>query len=111
MTNYPEMVAGEGRLCTDLMERCAGRVVAKLGAEGLYFVGVPGAELGVALKIQDGSSRGVGPAILAVLRQLDLISEDDLGALSSHAYPDLTNTRGEVVGQIRPAIQLSSPSS
>jgi L-asparaginase II len=109
MTSYPEMVAGEGRLCTDLMEQTVGRVVAKSGAEGLYFVGVPGAELGVALKVEDGSGRAVGPAILAVLRHLDLISEDDLGALWSHAYPDVYNTCGEVVGQVRPEIVLRSP--
>jgi L-asparaginase II len=111
MTSYPEMVGGEGRLCTDLMERAAGRLLAKSGAEGLYCIGVPGAELGVALKIEDGSARAAGPAILAVLRQLDLISEDDLGALSSHAYPDLINTCGDLVGQIRPRIALRSPSA
>ena len=109
MTSYPEMVAGEGCLCTDLMEQTAGRLFAKAGAEGLYCVGVPGAELGVALKIEDGSRRAVGPAVLEVLRQLDIISEDDLGALSSHAYPDLINSCGEVVGQIRPDITLSTP--
>lgn len=110
MTSYPEMVAGEGRLCTDLMEQTEGRLFAKTGAEGLYCVGVPGAEIGVALKIEDGSPRAVAPAVLAVLRQLDLISEDDLGALWSHAYPDLINSCGEVVGQIRPNISLSTPS-
>jgi L-asparaginase II len=109
MTNYPEMVAGEGRLCTALMEHTAGRLFAKIGAEGLYCVGVPGAELGVVLKVEDGSTRAVGPAILEVLRQLDLISEDDLGALSSHAYPDLFNSCGELVGQIRPRLTLSIP--
>ena len=66
MTNYPEMVAGEGRLCTDLMEHTAGRLFAKAGAEGLYCVGVPGAELGVVLKVEDGSGRAVAPAVLAV---------------------------------------------
>jgi L-asparaginase II len=109
MTSYPEMVAGEGRICTDLMEQTAGRLFAKAGAEGLYCVGVPGAELGVVLKIEDGASRAVAPAILAVLRQLDLISEDDLGALWSHAYPDLHNTCGDVVGQIRCDLQLRTP--
>lgn len=109
MTSYPEMVAGHGRLCTALMERSAGRLFAKVGAEGLYCVGVPGAELGIALKVEDGSIRAVGPAILAVMRQLDLISEDDLGALSSHAYPDLINSCGELVGQIRPRLNLRTP--
>jgi L-asparaginase II len=109
MTSYPEMVAGEGRLCTDLMEQTAGRLFAKVGAEGLYCVGVPGAELGVVIKIEDGASRAVGPAILSVLRQLDLISEDDLGALWSHAYPDLFNSNGELVGQVRANLTLNSP--
>jgi L-asparaginase II len=107
MTAYPEMVAGQGRLCTDLMQRTGGRVVAKVGAEGVYCVGIPGAELGVAMKVEDGARRAVGPAILAILRQLDMISEDDLGALYRHAYPELRNTRGETVGQIRANLTLS----
>lgn len=111
MTNYPEMVGGEGRLCTILMEHTAGRLLAKSGAEGIFCVGVPGAELGVVLKVEDGSSRAVAPAILAVLRQLDLISEDDLGALGTHAYPDLVNSCGDIVGQIRPEIQLRTPTA
>jgi L-asparaginase II len=109
MTSYPEMVAGEGRLCTELMRQTHGRVFAKVGAEGVYCVGVPGAELGIALKVEDGASRAVPPAVLSVLRQLDLISEDDLGALLPFAYPQVTNTLGEVVGEIRAGIRLDSP--
>jgi L-asparaginase II len=111
MTSYPEMVAGERRLCTDLMEQTAGRLFAKAGAEGLYCVGVPGAELGVVLKVADGARRAVAPAILAVLRQMDLISEDDIGALWSHAYPDVFNTCGDLVGQVRPRLDLRTPSA
>ena len=106
MTSYPEMVAGEGRLCTDLMACAGGRLFAKVGAEGIYCVGVPGAELGIALKIEDGAQRAIGPAVLAVLRELDLISEDDLGRLLRHAFPEVVDTRGEVVGQVRPRIEL-----
>lgn len=109
MVTHPEMVAGQGRLCTDLMRRVEGRIFAKLGAEGVYCVGVPGAEIGVAIKIEDGSMRAVGPAILAVLREADLISEDDFGALHKHAFPELRNTRGERVGQLRPRIVLRHP--
>jgi L-asparaginase II len=109
MTAYPEMVAGTGRLCTRLMRQSAGRLFAKVGAEGLYCVGVPGAELGIALKVEDGSSRAVAPAALAVLRQLELIGEDDLGALYDHAFPLLLNTRGETVGKITARIGLRTP--
>jgi len=109
MTAHPEMVAGEGRICTELMRQAGGRLFAKVGAEGVYCVGVPGAELGIALKVEDGAARAVAPAILGVLRELDLISEDDYGALHHHAYPELLNTRGEPVGQVRPAIALRAP--
>jgi L-asparaginase II len=106
MTEHPEMVAGEGRLCTDLMRCTEGRVFAKLGAEGVYCVGVPGAELGIALKVEDGAGRALAPALLGLLRTLDLISEDDLGVLMRHAFPEVRNTRGEVVGQLRPRLKL-----
>ncbi|HYJ80986.1 MAG TPA: asparaginase [Longimicrobiaceae bacterium] len=109
MTAHPEMVAGEGRICTDLTRRAAGRLFAKVGAEGVYCVGVPGAELGIAIKVEDGAARAVAPAIVALLRELDLISEDDFGALHAHVYPDLFDTRGEVVGQLRPRVVLRSP--
>jgi L-asparaginase II len=109
MTTYPEMVAGEGRLCSELMLAAHGRVFAKIGAEGVYCVGIPGAELGIALKVEDGAQRAVGPAILSVLRQLDLISEDDLGVLYRHAYPQVVNTRGEPVGELRARIELDAP--
>ncbi|MBA4156127.1 MAG: asparaginase [Gemmatimonadetes bacterium] len=109
MMDYPEMVAGLGRLCTELMVQVEGRMFAKIGAEGVYCVGVPGAELGIALKVEDGGKRAVAPAILAILRQLDLISEEDLGALQAHAFPEIGNSCGEIVGQIRPNIRLTTP--
>ena len=109
MTRHPEMVAGEGRICTMLMRQTEGRMFAKVGAEGVYCVGIPGAELGIAVKVEDGATRAVGPAILGVLRGLDLISEDDFGSLYTHAYPEVVNTRGESVGQLRPDIRLHTP--
>lgn len=109
MLAHPQMVAGSGRLCTELMRRGGGRLFAKTGAEGVYCVGVPGAELGIALKVEDGADRAVAPAILTLLRQLELLSEDDFGALHAHAFPSLTNTRGETVGRIATRIRLVAP--
>jgi L-asparaginase II len=106
MTTHPEMVAGENRICTELMRISEGRLVAKIGAEGLFCLGVPGAGLGIAVKVEDGAARAVAPAILAILRQLELVSEDDHGRLASYAYPDLRNTVGDVVGELRPNLRL-----
>jgi L-asparaginase II len=106
MTLHPDMIAGPGRLCTELGRLSDGRFFAKIGAEGIYCVGVPGAELGIALKVEDGSTRAVAPAVAGVLRELDLISEDDFGALHHLVFREISNTRGEVTGQLRPVIRL-----
>lgn len=106
MARHPEMVGGTDRLDTDLTRASAGRIVAKVGAEGVYVAAVPGAELGIALKVEDGAKRAAGPALVAVLRALGLLSDDELAALSRHAEVDLTNTRGERVGAIRAAVEL-----
>ncbi len=106
MMSFPQYVAGTGRLCTLLMRAADGRVMAKAGAEGVYCVAVPGAELGIALKVEDGAARAAEPAILAVLRALSLLSDDEMAELAAFAEPSIGNTRGETVGRIRAAIQL-----
>jgi L-asparaginase II len=106
MSRHPEYVGGTGRLCTELSRAVQGRIVAKTGAEGVYCVAVPGAELGIALKVEDGATRASEPALLAVLRALTLISDEEMAALSSFAEPLITNTRGERVGRIRASITL-----
>jgi L-asparaginase II len=111
MAAHPEMVAGPGRICTELGRLSEGRLFAKVGAEGVYCVGVPGAELGIALKVEDGAERAVAPAVAGVLRELDLISEDDFGALHRHVFREITNTRGEVTGQLRPVVRLRATAS
>jgi L-asparaginase II len=64
---------------------------AKGGAEGLLCAAGDG--IGVALKVEDGNGRAVGPAAAAFFRQLDL----DLGDL---AVVPLENSRGELAGEI-----------
>jgi L-asparaginase II len=108
MLRHPEYVGGTGRMCTELMRHTAGRIFAKVGAEGVYCAGIPGAELGIALKVEDGSRRGAEPALLAVLRHLSMLSEDELAELARFAEPDVINTRGEVVGGVRARIRLEA---
>jgi len=106
MAKHPEYVGGSGRLCTELSRAVQGRILAKTGAEGVYCVAVPGAELGIALKVEDGATRASEPALLAVLRALALLSDDEMAALASFAEPSITNTRGERVGRIRATVTL-----
>jgi len=55
---------------------------------------------GVAVKVEDGSRRAVEPALMAVLSSLGALSASELSELEAFCAPDVTNTRGEVVGEI-----------
>jgi L-asparaginase II len=109
MSQYPEMVAGEGRLDTDLMRAANSHqpvLFSKGGAEGFHGVGVFARNkqpaFGVTWKIGDGDGkRGGHPAVIEALKQLSLLDESALTALRSyHAWP-VTNHRGLEVGEVR----------
>jgi L-asparaginase II len=100
MARHPEYVAGERRLCTELIRVTGGRVLPKVGAEGVYGVAVPGSGLGVALKVEDGGRRALEPALVAALWGLGVLSVEEAARLSAFGSREVTNTRGEVVGRI-----------
>jgi L-asparaginase II len=106
MTSHPEFVAGTDRLDTALMRVARGRLFAKVGAEGYYCAGIPEQRLGIALKVEDGAKRASEPALLGVLRAVDALSDSDLEQLRDFAQPQILNTRGETVGEVRARIQL-----
>lgn len=107
MTTYPEFVAGTGRLCTLLMQTARPlRLFAKVGAEGYYCAGVPDMRLGIALKVEDGAKRAAEPALLATLRAVDALTDSQLAALREFSQPQVLNTRGEAVGEVRVHLPL-----
>ncbi len=73
MGAYPELVAGEGRACTELMRAMAGRVAIKTGAEAVFVAIVPERRMGIAIKITDGGTRGAEAAIAALLVRLGVL--------------------------------------
>jgi L-asparaginase II len=72
-----------------------------VGAEGIRCVGVRGERpLGIALKIEDGSKRASEAVILEVFVRLNLISENELAALSHLRKPVIVNYAGIETGWI-----------
>ncbi len=96
MLRHPELIAGEGRPCTELMRAHPGRVIAKVGAEGVYCALLLQEGLGVALKVADGHALASALALAAVLETLGLRPRPE----SLGARPNV-NTRGETVGELR----------
>lgn len=99
----PMMVAGQGRFCTDVMTRYAGRAFVKVGAEGVYCAGFPEIGLGAAVKIDDGERRAAELVVAAVLETVLRLPRDALAHLPERR---LTNWRGITVGKIATAPDL-----
>ncbi|MGH7599299.1 MAG: asparaginase [bacterium] len=103
--NAPDMIAGEDRFDTDLMRVTNGRIIAKIGAEGVQCLGVAGEHrLGMALKMCDGSHRAVPSVVLAVLLKLGLISTDEYVQLPNYHHVIIKNHRHIETGFIEAVI-------
>lgn len=96
MILHPELIAGEGRPCTEMMRAHPGRIVTKIGAEGVYSAFLVREELGVALKVEDGHGPAAALAMAAILAELGVKPQPD----ALRATP-VTNSRGDVVGELR----------
>ena len=86
-----EYMGGTKSFCTQVVTETEGRVFAKVGAEGVYGAWIPGAEIGIAIKCEDGAPRAAEAALVAVLRELG----HPIGSYSSL----VRRWGGEVVGQ------------
>ena len=98
MRAHPEMVGGTGRIDSDLIRATGGRVICKVGAEGLWCIGVEGRDLGIAVKSEDGSPRPAHLVGLSVLRALGAITESEWPRLSVHSDTERRNHRRLLVG-------------
>lgn len=106
MATYPELVAGEGRACTEIMRATDGRVTIKTGAEGVFVAIIPERGIGVALKIADGATRASECAMAAILVRLGVLDPAHPAA-RARMNPPITNRRDQVCGEMKPAAALT----
>jgi len=113
MNAYPELIGGtSNRLDTELMRAAPGRLVSKVGAEGVYTAGINPSErwpkgLGLAIKIEDGDDKRARPTVvIESLRQLDVLPDESLEAVARYAFFPVLNRRGDVVGEVSASFKL-----
>jgi L-asparaginase II len=113
MTAYPQLIGGTSdRLDTEVMRAAPGRIVSKVGAEGVYTAGILPSErwpngLGLAIKIEDGDDKRARPTVVVEsLRQLGVLSDATLEAVARYAFFPVQNRRGDIVGEIRASFEL-----
>lgn len=102
MCDHPLLVAGEGSACSELMAATDDKVAIKTGAEGVYVAILPNQGLGVALKIEDGTTRASEAAIASILVRLGVLSLDHPMA-KKRINPHILNCLKVDTGFIRPA--------
>jgi L-asparaginase II len=109
MTKFPELIGGSERLDTMLMQTAEGKIISKVGAEGIWLCGILPSErfpkgASIALKIEDGDDKRARPVVAVALLK-------HLGILPPDALPDLSpmpvkNRRGDIVGKVEATINL-----
>jgi L-asparaginase II len=92
MRLHPDLLRGPVAADAVVMRALDGWI-AKGGAEGLFCASAPDG-LGLALKVEDGAFRAIGPALELVLERLGLPAD-------GVSDPLVRNSRDEIVGLLR----------
>ncbi len=79
MNNAPQMIAGEGGFCTELIKNTNGKLIGKLGADGVYCLAARNKGIGIAIKIENGNyARAIPPVIMRCLEDLDILTSEEI---------------------------------
>jgi len=96
---YPNLVAGEGRIDTQIIQAYPNKCISKMGGEAVLGFALTDEKIGIAIKIEDGSNRAMIPILLRTLENLgiDVKNSESLNKLLS--LPIYNNSK-KVVGFI-----------
>lgn len=92
--------AGTTRFGTPFNAESDGAWLGKIGGEGIYCVSFRDKGTAIVLKVQDGNSRAIPPALLHAMREWELIDEDQLRRLSDWIEVERKNPAGRSLGPI-----------
>ncbi len=107
MAKHPELVGGTGRLCTEAPLATDGRVLIKVGAEGVYAGLAMGPNpIGFALKIDDGTRRAAEVAVCWLIKKFCHLQTAEIDRLRPWLQPEVRTVAKRPAGVIRPASGL-----
>ena len=101
MTKFPELTSSPGRVPLQIMLATKGRLLAKEGAEGVLCVAALDDDWGLAVKVEDGAIRAVGPATVRLMELAGVLRAGERSALSEVSEAVIENTLGSEVGRVR----------
>ena len=104
MTQYPELIGGAGRVDTTLMQITEGKLLAKVGADGVLCVARVHQGEGLAFKLSDGAAEVRDLALVQILLQLGWLNESEAKDPRLKPFLDKKqrkNTQGKTVGEFQ----------
>jgi len=113
MISCPEMIGGTDRLDTIIMQALQGKIISKIGAEGVYAAGVLPNEkwktgLGIAFKIEDGEDKRARAVVaIELFRQLGILDERATETLDEFSPMLIKNRRDDKVGEVKASFDLT----
>lgn len=97
---YPEIIAGTNRVDTQVMTAERGKYISKIGGEAVLGFGIPGKNIGFAIKLEDGANRAMLPTIIKSLELLGQdCSNDEIQKLKTQ---NIENNAKSIVGKVYP---------
>lgn len=100
-TAHPHLVAGTGHADTLIMTAFGGRVMQKIGAEGVQCGAIRDKGWGYALKCDDGHMAASQAMLAGLLMQIADPDADQLAVLARFARQPIKSVRGAEVGELR----------
>ncbi|MCX7769758.1 MAG: asparaginase [Proteobacteria bacterium] len=97
--NHPLMIAGNERLCSDIIKITEGRIFAKIGADGVYSAFNRDTKEGLAMKVEDGAVRPLYVMFTQLLKELGWITESEHQSLSKYWKVVVKNSKNFIVGE------------
>ena len=106
------MVAGTGRLGTDLMRELGSRILVKVGADGFIAAGFhrDGRGVGLAVKMAAGESGRIrAAAILEAVARTGEFPTARIESVRRRQVPPVRTHSGMEAGRVVPVFRLESP--
>ena len=103
-TSHPHLVAGTGHADTLLMAAFGGRLMQKVGAEGVQCGAIRDKGWGYALKCDDGNIAASQAMLAGMLLKLADPDEAQKALLETLAHQTIRSVRGAEVGELRATV-------
>ncbi|NCB42941.1 MAG: asparaginase [Clostridia bacterium] len=104
IASHPENLMDAVSLCGVLCKDS--NIVGKIGADGVYTLGLKKERLGIAVKIFDGTTDSMPHILVEILKQLNYQNQETIKSIQEQFPAGFKNATGKVVGEKKAVFTL-----